>query len=105
MISSVEPSYSHVYASNRTLQSFFISGQGFGWKQEDLNSIVVGGNPCRPVWQSPTFVLCEDVDATSWTGASRDAVSVKVNDLATSQAGIFTVFDSPSVSTVAPNAA
>lgn len=65
----------------------------------------VGGNPCRPVWQSQSSILCRDLDATAWTGSRRTAVRVVVNDLETTQDGLFTIFDSPSVSTVTPNEA
>lgn len=104
-IQSVEPPYSHVYEPGAGLQSFVISGEGFGWSQSDIKELSVGGNPCRPVWQNHYSIRCEDLNATTWSGSSRSSVRVAVNGLQTEQQGVFTVYSAPSISTVTPNAA
>ena len=105
VISSIEPPYSHVYAETDPLQEFVIQGRGFGWIQDDLTRVVVGGNPCIPVWRSHTELACTGLNASSWTGSRRSSVIVEVNDLQGEAEDIFRLYNAPSISTVTPNQA
>jgi len=85
------------------MQTFNISGQGFGHSRRDIYRASVGGERCPEItWVSAELIICSGIRMTQW---SSGAVEVELSSNQSMSAQLLQRYGAPRVTAVQPDSA